>query len=379
MTDWEVRVKTSLKAAGLLLVLAVGWYAPAWSQAVFVDPWEIEGLGSMGVINSGSTITIPVRFTNSDEARVAISNGFRFTGDGVTWGDITGQWNDAYPWYWDHAIQLGCLPPDCYPYFDHGLFVDDYFYDRVGFAGLTGALGTGLPADFDDIAYYITVENIVGTGTLVMDSSWWEPANFWLWSGVYEDVSWNGPFEFYVCCGPDPCPEGPYTTCWPQPTVLRALENDRVLNVSIHCEDIDEVVLESVLVLGKIRPYTEVRIEGDSIVTDCFIMQFLGMSGFRPIPPEGVWSTYTLECDKTNGEHVVLTGVYQLGMPCCQGDVNLDGEANIEDVTYMTDYAFNGGPGCILFGEPLDEFMDVDRNGRFDLLDISALIQTIGM
>lgn len=368
-------MKNAARTAGLILLLILCANVPVIGQSVYVNMDEIEGLGPMGMIQSGSSITVPVRFANAGEPRTAISNGFRFKGNGVSCGAVEGNWNPDYPWNYELAYYLGCLPPSCYPFFDRSTYIS-HFVNGIGFTGVSGISGTGLPVDFDGIAYYITVNNIVGNGPFVMDSSWWTPANFWLWSGVVENVDWGGPYEFWVCC-PPPCEEGPHTTCWPQPlSSPKTLENDGMLNISIHCEENDQVILESVRVQGKLPAFTEVRLEGDSIVTDCFLPRFLGVSGFRPIPPEGIFSTYTVQYDRLDGSHVVLTGEFVMAV--FTGDVDLDGLVDIDDIIYMTDYAFNGGPGCAFSDEPLDELMDIDRNGRFDLLDIRELIQITG-
>ncbi|UCE25034.1 MAG: hypothetical protein JSU74_03010, partial [Candidatus Zixiibacteriota bacterium] len=112
----------------------------------------------------------------------------------------------------------------------------------------------------------------------------------------------------------------PYTTSWPQWGSLNYMlfENNRLLNIIVHNEDNSQVILESMRVQGRIRPYTEARIEGDSIVTDCFLLQFLGLSGFRPIPEGGViLDQNTVEYDKLDGSHVVLTGWFCVG--CLEG------------------------------------------------------------
>lgn len=164
----------------------------------------------------------------------------------------------------------------------------------------------------------------------------------------------------------------PYTTCWPEITYsLKALENDRILNISIFNEDNDQVVLESIRVQGKMQPYTEARIEGDSIVTDCFILKFFGISGWRPIPSEGIMDEYTVEYDRIDGSHVVLTGDYLLGM-VVEGDVNFDGHVNDDDLKTIRDYLFNRGE------VEFEEFMDIDGNGRIDLRDMQELIRIIG-
>lgn len=373
-------MKTFMRLAILTLILMLGSLSVTHGQsplpAVWLDPTEVQGLDANGNIpGDGGDLVFPIRFTNVDEARTAVSNGYHFIADGVTWDNLTAEWNPAFPSNWDLAFIIGCYPPYCYPYFDQGTFIN-YFDNGVGFAGLTGASGSGLPADFDDVAYFITLTNVqaVDGGTLTLDSTWWEPANFWLWSGVADDVSWSGPHTFQTY-GPPPCSE-PYTECWPQPTVLKALENDRILEFYVFCEDNEEVILSSIRV-GNIPPYTAAAINGDTLYTDAFIMRFLGASGFRPIPPEGIQSTYTLTYDKTDGSTVSLVGEYVLGI--YQGDVNFDTEVNIEDIVLLTDYLYANGPKAELFGYEMGECMDVDASGRFDLLDIQELVEIVGI
>ena len=144
-----------------------------------------------------------------------------------------------------------------------------------------------------------------------------------------------------------------------------------MLDFRIHDENVAEVDLGSILIQGKIPPDDGYPyVENGVITTGCLLTRFLGVSGFRPIPPEGVKSTYTIEYDKIDGSHVVLEGDYYLGM--WQGDVNLDGNVDIADVQFMADYFWNGGQIC-----EFEEFMDIDQNGQVDVRDVRALINLI--
>ncbi|UCG61438.1 MAG: dockerin type I repeat-containing protein [Candidatus Zixiibacteriota bacterium] len=168
-----------------------------------------------------------------------------------------------------------------------------------------------------------------------------------------------------------------YTRCWPQPVELGVNDNDGILNVSIFSEYNDKVDLASVRVFGKIPSYSndgEAWIEGDSIVTDCFLMRFLGSGGFRPLPPDDFTGEYfvTYSCA---GETKTLVGDYAMNIS--QGDVNFDGSVNLEDVVLMIDWLFNGGAKTRLYNESMDECMDIDGSGRIDLLDVRALIEMI--
>lgn len=368
-----------LKTAGILFLLAIGVYLPVNGQQVFVNVNEIQGLDLDGRIISGSTITIPVRFTNAGEARTAISNGFRFIPDGVTWDTIVARWNQAYPWNWESAFPSGCYPPACYPFFDQGTYIN-YFANGVGLAGLTGAQGTGLPADFDDVAYLITVENVTGSyGTLTMDSSWWEPANFWLWSGVSENVEWGGPYELQLGYPPPP----PTVWCTPQPTILH--ESDPLIEFHVDCWragvgfQCEDVIIESIRVFPDIPPYEGYPIidQYGNLTTACKLTRFLGANRFRPIPPEGIQSVFGLRFDTYSGWQEVFWGDYVLAV--YQGDVNLDGDLNLQDAVFLAEYLFQDGSGSRLWDEDMNELMDIDASGRVDLNDISDLIDMVGI
>ncbi len=364
----------------LLTVASVRAQEPL--PAVFVDVTEIIGLDAAGDIpESGANLSIPVRFHNVDTCRTVVSNGFYFYSPDATVGNIAVEWNPTYPWNTQLAIPLGCFPPptgDCYAWFDLGTYALPITKGLGGFfmAGLA-LNGAGLPPDFDDVAYTFHLTNVAGPpgGTLTMDTTWWEPSNYWLWSGVGADVSWGGPYvaRFAPCCEFDP-----YTTCWPQPIELGVNDNDRVLNVSIFNEDNALVDLASVRVLGKIPCLTNdgvAWIEGDSIVTDCSLMRFLGSGGFRPLPPDNFIGVYFVTYDTDSGESVTLFGDFSMAIN--QADVTFDGLVNIDDALFMTEHLFGDGPSCALDGYEMDEMIDVDQNGRFDLLDVRALIEMI--
>ena len=201
-------MRAPMKAIVLLIsaIFVLGTFGLASGQNVFVDMGEVEGLVD-GMIPEGvpTDLVIPVRFTNAVEDRGCISNGYAFTSENVNFGAVDGAWNPAYPW----NMELG-FPLMLYPWFDQGTFINYFDSDGdsnnngIGFAGLSNAMD-GLPTDFDDIAYNITVAGVTGTAgqVLTMDSSFWMPANVWLWCGeptLYPP--WGGPYEFVVA-GPD--------------------------------------------------------------------------------------------------------------------------------------------------------------------------------
>jgi len=167
-------------------------------------------------------------------------------------------------------------------------------------------------------------------------------------------------------------PDEPYTDCWPQPTILKDLENDRILDVRIYNEDPENVITGSIVVQGKIPPYTGVTIEGGVITTDCFIMRFLGSSGFRPVNDD-FEATYTVEYDKLVGDHTVLTGDFELQV--YPGDVTLDGQANIDDLIFASEYFWKDGPVPSMSdkagkGWEITELLDVNKDGSIDPRDV---------
>ncbi len=368
----------------LLLLVAVSAQEPL--PAIYVNPEEVGGLTPDGFIPQGGTdLTIPVRFHNVDTARVAISNGYYFSSStGFPWNitidNISIEWNPAYPWGIEEAGQMGCFPWEgCYAWFD--LITHEAFIDRglggYGMAGLTNQ-GSGMPADFNGIAYTFTLTGVNGEpgAILTMDSTWWPPANYWLWSGVYDTVSWGGPYMWQVQYWP--CWSGPQTYCWPQPIELGVNDNDRVLMIYIWCEiDLENVDLGSVRVFGKIPTYSQETawILDDMIVTDCSLMRFLGCGGFRPLPPDDFIGEYFVTYEKYSGESVTVFGDFS--MTINQADVTFDGVVNIDDALFMAEHLFGDGPSCTLDGYEVDEMIDVDQNGRFDLLDIRCLIDQI--
>jgi hypothetical protein len=166
-------------------------------------------------------------------------------------------------------------------------------------------------------------------------------------------------------------PDEPYTDCWPQPTILKALENDRILDIRIYNENPDNVDLGTIRVQDKIPPFTGVRIEDGVIITDVFIMRFLGSSGFRPITGDFT-STYTVSYTRLDGTDVELIGDYALQV--YPGDVNLDAEVNVEDLQFLTDYIFNHGDEC-----EYRELMDLNQDTKVDGKDLSELRSILGM
>ncbi|UCE24169.1 MAG: T9SS type A sorting domain-containing protein [Candidatus Zixiibacteriota bacterium] len=194
-----MKSKQLIVAIVLVLTLFGTVAAQFEDPSVWVVPEEIVGLNAEGYIPAAGVaeLVIPIHYFNIDEARTAVSNGFDVAcSDGADYDTVTGEWSWDYPFDWDRAIALMQFPP----YFDQ--FLGNYHFenatgDGVGFTGLSGAGGSGLLVDFDGVAVYMTVTNVTGglDEYLVLDSTWWTPANYWLWSKVNDAVYWGGPYQ----------------------------------------------------------------------------------------------------------------------------------------------------------------------------------------
>jgi hypothetical protein len=128
-------------------------------------------------------ITFFIRLANEGVARTSINNGFRiFSYDSANWGSIE---VDTLGLGWDGM-------------FDGGFFTingsgDGIGADTVGFNGISMS-STGLPADFDERAYKITIGPLDISNhnkTICIDSSFYSPSGVWLWS-PFDTVGWSG-------------------------------------------------------------------------------------------------------------------------------------------------------------------------------------------
>ncbi|MEW6413295.1 MAG: dockerin type I domain-containing protein [Candidatus Zixiibacteriota bacterium] len=344
-----------------LLVSMVFALALSLSAAPSITVDHIDGLDASGGIYPGAILTFHMRITGDANAHYVISNGFSISGENVSWTAMTGALNPVYPW--DLSFGFPC-------FFDLGMFVNTFSTgsgaDTIGFGGAAGMYGTGLPAGFDDVAYTITIGPLQGTEYtfLELDSAFYRPAGRWVWDLVEENVEWGGPYVYTYCegCGSPPEPE---TYLEQDPIILKDLA-DRVLRVYVANENVGDIDLTSVVVQGKIPPYTTARIEGDLLVTDVFIFRFL--STWRPIAAD-VQGTYSISYN-VNGETKTLFG--DVNIQVYPGDLNFDGAEDQQDISYMVDYIWNDGNLPVL-----EEALDVNRDGYVDVRDLRELVQIV--
>jgi len=361
------KIPTSLLLA---LGIVLSTWAPIASQGIYLD--HVDGLNADGKIDDGSTLTFHMRIVGDETPHTMLNNGFVITPAKVNWNSVSAEFTTDYPLDdWFDLVKV------------IRVWSDGHGQDTVG-TGLVSIFGPGLPVAFDDVLYTITVNEISRADpfwpspALTLDSSWYPPTNPWMWDVVGRDVAWGGPYSFELvgCIGCDD-----YTYCTPQPSYFKDL--DDILKVHIvFFSDPTQVIMESIRVQGKIPPYEGYPIlENDKITTACFIMRFLGASGFRPITGD-FETTYTVEFDRTDGTHTVLMGDY--AMHIYGGDVTFDGQANLDDLIFAADYFWRGGPVPAMVDHSTEEvyeiaeLLDVDRNGEINPLDIRAMMEIVG-
>lgn len=128
-----------------------------------------------------------------NEPKFGIQTGFRiYSPDGASWGSTVG---DTVSLGWDTMLDLGgCNIVNTN--------VDGYGADTIGFGGI--ALFSGLPGDFDETSYMITIgpidESMDGK-MICIDSSFFPPAGNWMWcaeNGYTTSPPWNGTFCFEI-------------------------------------------------------------------------------------------------------------------------------------------------------------------------------------
>lgn len=151
------------------------------------------------IADDASTITWSLRLTSDANVYTGITNGFRiYSEDGANWGGVaadtlTTGWGGAGAYFDQFSIK----------YWSN----DGMGADSVAFGGVKVFLGTGLPANFDEVAYSITIgpfaSGVSGDHgkTVCLDSSWTPPAGVWKWAasgGITTIPSWGGPFCYTV-------------------------------------------------------------------------------------------------------------------------------------------------------------------------------------
>jgi len=161
---------------------------------------HVDGLLAPDTIQVDREIVFYLHITNGDDAAAGITNGYRvYSPDGATW-------TSTLP---DTIGTLGGAQ------FDGGFFLNKYSddgmgADTVGFGGIR-FFGTGLPANYDSVAYAIRIGPVPADNhgkTICLDSSYYPPAGRWKWAASDHDIypTWDGPHCFAIKDVGDPPP-----------------------------------------------------------------------------------------------------------------------------------------------------------------------------
>ena len=155
---------------GALLLCTSG----AFGQDGILSLESVDGLWNTDTVQVGKDIVFSIRVTNTTGADISgMTNGFRiYSPNEAVW----------------HSVSLDTLGPIGKAMFDLNIFLHTYgstgsVEDTVGF-GAAVLYQPGLPVDFDDVAYSITLgpfyEGDHGK-TICLDSSWFPTSGRWKW------------------------------------------------------------------------------------------------------------------------------------------------------------------------------------------------------
>ncbi len=187
-----------MKAKFITMVLAilVMSFGISFGQTPSVTLDNVAGgmwHGEPDSIMAGSTYVFSIRLTSISNTFSGITNGFRvYSDDGATWttavGDTTGTPSSS-----NFDLIYAINPADS---------VTGAGADTIGFGG-AALFGGGLVADFNDVAYTITIGPIPPGAThhgqtICLDSAFYPTAGTWKWAGPEALPTWDGPHCYTV-------------------------------------------------------------------------------------------------------------------------------------------------------------------------------------
>ncbi|MFH1688225.1 MAG: hypothetical protein ABIE70_11985 [bacterium] len=170
---------------------------PVWGL-VTLD--SIEGMYSDSTIETGSTVSFQLRFSNNRPTHVVgVANAFSvFSTTGAAWGTTTIAVTSALSNCFDFIVDTVAWSTD-------GILAD-----TVGYVASDGYQKMGLPPGFSEVSLVITIGPIaddVARTKICLDIAKDLPCGPWLWSDGSEITGpsipdWDGPHCFTVidCC-----------------------------------------------------------------------------------------------------------------------------------------------------------------------------------
>ncbi len=171
--------KVTIFFIAALLLIANG---EVFSQAFTLD--GATGGVSNDTIFVNQQVEFSIRINSGPEAHAGMTNGFQiYSPDGAEW---TSMFGDTISLGWDSFFDL---------IFDISLFSETGSgADTVGFGGAK-LFGPGLPANFNEVAYTITIgpiDPIYHKKQICLDSAYFPPAGTWKWAGPDVFPTWDG-------------------------------------------------------------------------------------------------------------------------------------------------------------------------------------------
>lgn len=187
-------MKVRFLSVTLIVVLLL--FASSQGQGIYLE--SVEGLegpaDDSAIIADGSTeIVFNLRLVGLNQVSRGLTAGFRvYSDDGAIWTttdldtlNVGTSWSDM----WDSVGG----------FFKNHFSVTGSGADTIG----VGALGilNGLPADFDAVAFSITIGPIAEEHegkTICLDSCFYPPFGYWILAGSAGTFGWDGPHRFTI-------------------------------------------------------------------------------------------------------------------------------------------------------------------------------------
>ncbi|MCK4373184.1 MAG: hypothetical protein KAW61_08550, partial [candidate division Zixibacteria bacterium] len=329
--------------AAALMVFAVS--AQAQDGVFTLD--HVNGQLAAGKLPTDNQLDFIIGINNNTGGNVdGITNGFRvYSPDGACWTSLTG--DTLATLAWGDAFSL--------------LFQIKYFSvsgcdaDTVSFAGsrLTSA---GLPADFNDTAYSITIGPISDADngkTICLDSSYFPPSGTWKWAaggGVNYYPDWDGPHCFLIdACWDNPTPDTDNDT-WADACDACPNDPDNDIDNDGVCGDVDNCPTDY-------NPGQEDP-DADGLGSACDNCPDHYNPDQEDLDVDGVGDSCDNCIEDYNPDQADSDGdgIGDACDGCCEGmrgDVDgiMGDQPNIADLVYLVDYMFFGGPAPPCFEE----------------------------
>lgn len=168
-----------------ILLLSTG---NVFGQSLSLD--HVTGLHGPDTVLVNQDITFYIRVTSDADSHAGITNGFNvYSPEGATWTTLVG---DTLQLGWDQLFDLTFA-------INHNSITGSGA-DTVGFGGAK-IVGPGLPANFDEVSYTITVGPIdpqYHKDHICLDSAFYPPTGTWKWAGPVVYPAWDGPHCFVI-------------------------------------------------------------------------------------------------------------------------------------------------------------------------------------